>query len=233
MVEKLDVTIIVDNMPGEGLKNSWGFSAYIVSDSFRILFDADTDLNVVKYNVEKLGIPLLNTDFAVLSHHHHDHYGGFKYIGEVVPGLKIYVPPGEIGYLSEWGLNPVVNTATNKLMEDVWIVGPLKSGVWGIYEEALAIRIDDEGLLLAVGCSHPGVDNLAYEIYEKTGYTIYWVVGGYHSPSSTTLDRLARISRYISPAHCSGEEAKRYVRAKYPEKYIDVYTGYRITLPFK
>jgi len=233
MVKNLRVIIIVDNEPGAGLRNSWGFSAYIEADKYRILFDADTHPDILEYNIAKLRINLDKVDFAVLSHHHHDHYGGFKYVGRAVKGLTIYTPPGETNYLSEWGLKPIINYSTRKINDDIWIIGPIKTGLWGIYEEALAVKLDYEGLVMLVGCSHPGVDNLAMEAYSKIGSKIYWVVGGFHSPSSRTLDNLARLSKYISPAHCSGYNAKKYVREVYPEKYIHVYTGFTKDLPLK
>lgn len=39
------------------------------------------------------------------------------------------------------------------------------------------------------------------------------------------MDKLAEMSRYIAPAHCSGDEAKEYIRRKYRDKYINVRTG--------
>ncbi|GAB6135020.1 hypothetical protein JCM16307_05680 [Thermococcus prieurii] len=38
------------------------------------------------------------------------------------------------------------------------------------------------------------------------------------------------MTEFIAPAHCSGEEAKAYVRRKYPEKFVAVRTGSVIEL---
>jgi len=51
-----------------------------------------------------------------------------------------------------------------------------------------------------------------------------------HYPSAKTLDRLARVSEFIAPAHCSGNEAKAYVQRKYPEKFVSVRTGSAIEI---
>jgi 7,8-dihydropterin-6-yl-methyl-4-(beta-D-ribofuranosyl)aminobenzene 5'-phosphate synthase len=59
------------------------------------------------------------------------------------------------------------------------------------------------------------------------------VVGGYHSPSKEQIDRVASLSRYFSPAHCSGDAAKRYSYEKYPEKVVRIRTGSILELPFK
>ena len=228
MISKSKITILVDNEPGDNLKNSWGFSAYVETDKWTTLFDADTDPTVIKYNVEHLKIDLDKIDFAVLSHHHGDHYGGFEYIGSRRPGLKIFVPPGSLGYLEKWGLKPEVVYKPIKVAEDAWLTGPLKS--WGLHEHAFAFHLNGKGLIVLVGCSHPGVDKLALKAREISGKDVYWVIGGYHSPSMKTLDNLANISQYISPAHCSGEQAKTYVRTRYPEKYRYVHTGSIIEL---
>ncbi len=227
MVKSTKVTIIVDNKPSEGLKNDWGFSAYIETDEHVFLFDADTNLSVVEYNVKKLNIDLNKIEFAVLSHHHHDHYGGFAYIGKVVPGLKLYVPPGSTKMYEEWGLSPIVNEKTTEIIKDVYIVGPLEA--WeGFYEEALAIKVDDKGIVLVVGCSHPSADKLAFEAREKIGEDIYHILGGFHNPSHSVIDNLAKYSKYISPAHCSGVEAQEYTKRTYPEKFYDIRTGITI-----
>ena len=230
MVKQAKVIILVDNTPGNNMLNSWGFSAYIETEKWSILFDADTEPNVLKYNVEKLGVDLNNIDFAVLSHHHGDHYGGFKYIGSVRPRLKVFTPPGSVDYLSEWDLTPKIIYNESEVLDDAWLTGPLKSWRWGIYEQAFSFYVEDKGLIVLVGCSHPGVDTLVSKAKDISKKNVYWVVGGFHSPSRKALDNLARLSRYISPAHCSGEHAKTYVKNIYASKYIEVRTGSIIEL---
>lgn len=230
MVEKAEITILVDNAPGNNLKNSWGFSAYIETDKWIVLFDADTQPDVLRYNIRKLDIDLSKVDFAVLSHHHADHYGGFRYIGLARPNLKVFVPPGSTDYLKKWGLNPKIVYNEIEVAEDAWLTGPLKSWGWGIPEQAFSFYIRGRGVIVLVGCSHPGADNLASKAKEVSKKDIYWIVGGFHSPSKKTLDNLANISKYISPAHCSGDNAKMYIKEFFPSKYIQVQTGSLIKL---
>ena len=230
MTSKAKITIVVDNMPGKGLKNSWGFSALVEADNWSILFDADTDPSVIEYNIKKLNIDLNKISFAILSHHHGDHYGGFKYIGKIRPNLKVYIPPGSAEYLIRWGLKPQKVEKPLKLFDDAWLTGSLKSWKWGISEHAFSFYIENKGLIVLVGCSHPGADKLAAKAREISGYNVYWVVGGYHSPSYNVLDKLAEFSAYISPAHCSGDAAREYVKTKYPKKYVEVRTGTIVNL---
>ena len=226
MVKRLRITVVVDNEPGEGLLNEWGWSVYIESEKWTILFDADTSPRVLKYNFEKLKLDPKKITFAFLSHHHGDHSGGFEYIGREVPGLKVFVPPGVRNYLRDWGLDPVRVDGALVLVEDAWSTGPLWSiRGYSLYEHALAVKVDNVGLVVFVGCSHPGVDKLVEKAKKITGEEVYYVIGGYHKPSKRTLDNLAKLTKYMSPAHCSGDEAKNYVKNTYLEKYIPVKTG--------
>jgi len=228
MVEFLKLTVINDNVPGKGLINEWGWSILAESEKWIFLFDADTDPQVIEHNSKALGIDLKKLNFAVLSHWHGDHYGGFEYLGRVSRGLKVYVPPGETGLLEGWGLKEEVVRQPMKLAEDLWSTGPLG---FFIKEQAVGVFVNGLGYVVIVGCSHPGADRLASKIAEITKGNIYMVVGGYHEPPLSVLDNLAKISKLICPAHCSGERAKEYVRRKHPEKYCEVRTGSIIKLP--
>ncbi len=220
------IVVLVDNEPGEGLRAEWGWSAYIETENWKALFDADTNPKILEHNVNALGINLSDLNFSVLSHHHGDHYGGFEYVGRAKPGLKVYAPPGRIDYLKSWGLNPVTIYEAESIAENAWLTGPIGSSIWGIQEQSFAFYVNGRGLIVVVGCSHPGADKLALKAREISGKEdIYMVIGGYHSPSTRVLDNLARISRYICPAHCSGRRAKEYVRRKYPDQYCEVRTG--------
>ena len=96
MVAWVKITILDDNTPAEGLLSEWGFSAYVETPKFRILFDADTDPRVIEYNANALNVDLTKLDYAVLSHHHGDHYGGFEYIGRK---MTVSIPSDSIAPL--------------------------------------------------------------------------------------------------------------------------------------
>ncbi len=232
-MRKVRLLVINDNVPAPGLKNDWGWSVYIDMDDKSAIFDADTRPDILRHNIEKMGVEIGKTEFCVLSHHHWDHYGGFQYIGEVKPGLKVYVPPGNVDFLRKWRLDPVVVNKPQEIMDDVWISGPARSSPFGIREIAMGIRIDNTGLVVIVGCSHPGVDKLSAQLMELSGEEIFLVIGGYHSPSKKSIDRLASISRFMCPAHCSGDPAKRYVMEKYGDKYVEVRTGSEVIVENK
>jgi len=228
MVKHLKLTVVNDNEPGEGLINDWGWSTLLETEDWRVLFDADTDPAVIKHNFRVLGIDPGSIDFAVLSHWHSDHYGGFSYLGEVRPGLKVYVPPGPTSILRDWGLTPEVIREGTQPARDLVTTGPIG---YLIREQAIGVEVDGLGWVVVVGCSHPGADSLARKVAELTGGKIHMVIGGYHEPPRRVLDNLSEIAEVICPAHCSGDTAKEYVRRKYPNKYCSVRTGSVLEFP--
>lgn len=226
-IKGLKITIINDNEPGNGLKNEWGWSAILESEQWTILFDADTRPDVMENNSRILGIDFNDVDFAFLSHYHLDHYGGFEYIGKIRKNLRVYTPE-ESDLLMSFGLEPVALNHETMLYKHVHSTGPLK----GFFIKEHGLVIEGDGFnVLVVGCSHPGIDNLVMKAREIVGY-LYLTIGGFHDPSKRQIDRVAMASRYISPAHCSGDDAKNYVKSKYSEKYVGVRTGSRIRIPF-
>ena len=221
------LTVLVDNAPGPGLRNDWGLSLLIETPGWRSLFDADTDPAVLEFNAEKLGVDLASLDYAVLSHHHFDHSGGFSYVAAKRPGLTVYVPPGPADAIEALGLRPVITDRTTRVAAGAYVVGPLEA--WrGFYEQAFAVELPSGKILVLVGCSHPGADKLTERAAKDVGRDIYAVLGGYHSPPPSVIDRVAEIADKVCPGHCSGEAAKSYTASRYPDKYCEVRTGLKM-----
>ncbi len=230
----IKLIVLVDNEPGEGLKNSWGWSAYIEAWGKRILFDADTDPDVLEFNAERMNLDLSGLDYIVLSHHHYDHYGGLSYVARLNRGSSIYVPPGDTSYLTDWGLKPIVVKDKLMLEEKIHVTRPLFSSYASLYEIAMAVDAGEGEPLVLVGCSHPGVDRMVKAALEATGAVkAYYVVGGYHLPSESQIDNVASLSKYFYPAHCSGDAAKEYASQRYPDKLLPVRTGTKLILPIE
>ncbi len=230
------LTVLVDNEAGGGLRASWGLSILVEAGGLRVLFDADTEPEVLEHNARVLGVDLSRLDFAVLSHPHSDHYGGFEYVARVAPGLRVYTPAGAgrvASLLRRWGLRPVAVEGAS------WIEGPFgTTGVLegtymgrGIPEHALVVDLGGGRAAVLVGCSHPGVDRLVGAAREELGVKPVLVIGGFHAPPPEVLDRLAElVEGRICPIHCSGEEAKRYIRVNYPDAYCEARAGTVIEL---
>jgi len=224
------LVVLNDNEGSPGLRNEWGWSLYIEADSLRVLFDADTDYRVLEHNSRLLGVDLSRLDYAVLSHWHRDHYGGFPAVARASPGLTVYAPPGPSFRLERLGLRVEVVEEPATLPGGLMSTGPLYSSEYGLHEQALIVP-SPRGPILVVGCSHPGVDRLAQAAVDLVGGALFMIIGGFHSPPPEVIDRLAGlVDGYICPAHCSGEEAKRYVQSRYPTMYCGVRTGSEIVV---
>ena len=86
---KTKITVGIDNIPSEGLKQEWGLSLLIDYGDKKILLDTGgSDLFLRNY--EKLGIDIKDVDFGVLSHAHCDHANGIPAFFEHNSKAKFY-----------------------------------------------------------------------------------------------------------------------------------------------
>ncbi len=230
----LFLVVLVDNYRYDpGLESEWGVSIYVEAYGVKMLFDTGPDPDVLRNNALKIGVNLSDLDLLVLSHEHMDHVGGLKYVGEARPGLKVYIPKGSglTSYVRSLGLKPMVVNHTVEIIDNIYIIGPLYGPP---YEEALAINTR-YGLVLLVGCSHPGVDKFVEEAVKYTGAKPYIVIGGFHliGRSRSCVEKLADklvgmgIDK-IMPIHCSGDYIRSYLKTHYPDKYVEAGVGYEL-----
>lgn len=110
-------------------------------------------------------------------------------------------------------------------------------GTKEMHEVSLAFRTP-EGLVLIVGCSHPGIQNIVTEAAHLDG-RIDSIFGGFHllGTSDAEVFEIAedlhdrwRIAR-IGPGHCSGLPAFAALRDIYQDHYIYAGLGSVISLP--
>ncbi len=230
-LSKASIYVLVDNEANEGFISEWGLSLYVETNEWKALFDSGGSASVIRYNAEELGLDLKSIDFGFLSHHHGDHYGGFKYVGSIKPSLNIYTPPGDVSYLIEWGLKPIVVDKPLTISSSVWSTGPLRLRLWGIREHSMVIYVKGKGLVILVGCSHPGLKTIIDKALEVTGINdIYLIIGGFHSPPLNEIDYIAGKARFIAPLHCSGALVKEYLAMKYPDKYVALRAGDKLNI---
>lgn len=77
MIQKLEMTVLVDNVALEPLSGEWGLSILITADDRRILLDTGAS-GLFAQNAAQLGIDLDSVDTGVLSHAHYDHADGLE-----------------------------------------------------------------------------------------------------------------------------------------------------------
>ncbi len=105
----------------------------------------------------------------------------------------------------------------------------------GLHEVSLAIETP-RGLVVIVGCSHPGVGPIV-EGAQAIDTRIALVVGGFHLPGATeaAIDRTSAALRALgvqalAPAHCSGEVTMARLREQWRSRFIETGVGRRIDL---
>ncbi len=231
----LEIIVLVDNNPSPAgrLKNAWGISLLVRRNGTSVLFDTGPDPEVLRTNCEALGIVLSSVDFVVLSHEHADHTGGISYVISQKPGIRIYVPKGFdeglIRRMRGLGADVVVLEGPTELSDGIMTTGPLRGPP---SEQGLLVRgPSGSGWVLLTGCAHPGIEEMMRKAKDLTG-NLYAVIGGFHLIGAST-DRLERVVREIKevgvkevyPIHCSGDEARSFIREHLPEVYRDGHVG--------
>ncbi|MDK2372884.1 MAG: MBL fold metallo-hydrolase [Candidatus Korarchaeota archaeon] len=230
---QLELIILVDNNPFDGLKAAWGLSLLAKINGTSILFDTGPDPEVLRSNCEALGVDLSSVDFVVLSHEHADHTGGISYVISRNPGIKIYVPEGFdeglIRRMEELGADVVVLEGPTELDDGIMTTGPLRGPP---SEQGLLVRIPEgSGWVLMTGCAHPGIEEMMRRAKNLTG-NLYAVIGGFHliGADANRLRSLVEAIKEVGvkevyPIHCSGDEARFFIREHLPEAYRDGHVG--------
>jgi len=239
-LSRVEIIVLVDNNPNPqrpDLKTVWGISMLVKFGNTTILFDTGPSPQILKYNCKALGVNLSELTFVVLSHEHGDHIGGLSYVAEVKPKVKVYVPSKMSNYVKEWikSLNLTLIEVRDSIVitKGVVVIGQLYGPPW---EQALAINIS-RGLVILVGCSHPGVENIVAKAVKELGTKPYLVIGGFHMSSRSredcerTVKNLLKLGiRLIAPIHCSGDTIRKLLDEKYNEYYLRAYIGTKVEI---
>lgn len=225
LAEKMHIVVLVDNNPyRQDLEKAWGLSVYVEVGGVRLLFDTGPDPMVLEANARRLDIDLSKIDFVVISHAHGDHTGGLRLLTSIKPGITVYVPPDGslVSYVRSLGLKPVQVNNTVEVSRGIYVVKPLYGPP---IEGALAIKTD-KGLVILVGCSHPGVVNIVEQATRDIGVKPYIVLGGFHMSGASPQDVQKVVSQLVEmdvekiyPLHCSGDNVRSYLADHYKDNY--------------
>ena len=257
----LQITTLMDNrLTGrKDLLCEHGLSLLVSCCGKSILFDCGSSEKML-YNAHKLGIDPGKLDAVVLSHAHYDHAGGFRYLAERYPMIKVYTGPGffepkyarsdhcyrnlsagfDAGFLEELGIAHRIVEGTEEILPGVWAVSgfprqePLETIpdrflrlteaglVPDDFRDELCLTLDtDEGLVLLVGCAHPGILNMTRHVRGLFGRPVRAVLGGTHLMEADmprirkTVEALAQMGvTFLGLNHCSGDSAEALIRER-------------------
>jgi 7,8-dihydropterin-6-yl-methyl-4-(beta-D-ribofuranosyl)aminobenzene 5'-phosphate synthase len=198
------------------LKADWGFSCLVECFGIRLLFDTGTKGVLLLENMKVLGIDPKSIDEVFISHTHFDHSGGLGALINENENTKIYAPNPLRG-ISPAREVVYIEDEPMELNQYFYTTGLLKG-----MEQSLAIKTE-KGLVVIVGCSHPGVGDILKAVASYG--TPYALIGGLHG--FREFEVLKNLE-HICPTHCTQYISE--IKSLYPEKYIQGGVGEIIEL---
>jgi len=166
---------------------------------------------------------------------------GFYRKNETLPAEMRYYdgqPPAVMKFGAAWaGANFEPIDKTIEVAPGVWLIA-LVSDALGTRElKELSLAIDTpDGIVLVVGCSHPGIENIVAEA-SKINKRIHLIAGGFHlvvaaddviAKVATSLHDTYQVEN-IAPGHCTGEPTFSALRLAFGKHYF--YAGLGTVLP--
>jgi 7,8-dihydropterin-6-yl-methyl-4-(beta-D-ribofuranosyl)aminobenzene 5'-phosphate synthase len=206
MRDNVRISIIYDNTSQrEDLTADWGFACLIEAHGHRILFDTGASGELLMTNMELLGIGPSSIDGVFISHDHWDHTGGLSVILAANPTIRVWVPSGCKSVRPSKQVTVI--DGPQSLSAGLHTPGPL-----GGIEQSLVMPTD-AGVVVVVGCSHPGVGQILEAA--STNGRPYALIGGLHGFDD--YPRLAGLN-LICPTHCTQHIDE--IKSHYPEVYV-------------
>lgn len=159
----------------------------------------------------------------------------------LAPEQRYYngTPPEIMRFGSAWpGANFQLVDKNTDIAPDIHLLTLVsdKPGTLELRELSLAINTPD-GLVIVVGCSHPGLDKIV-ELASTINRRIHLIVGGFHlvvAPDAdiekivTALHDRFKVE-YVAPGHCTGEPAFTALKRTFGDHYIYPGLGTTLTL---
>lgn len=237
--ENVTVTILYDNyIYTEGTTADWGFSCLIEGIEKTILFDTGTRSSILLGNMEKLNKTTDILEAIVISHNHGDHTGGLNAILEQTTGLPVYFgqsfPASFEQNVDAKGGKSVRVDESVQICKNVYSTGEIQGHV---NEQALILDTE-KGLVVIVGCSHPGIVEMLKKVQEILDKKIYLVFGGFHLMNHTDEQIQAIIQEFrdmgvekCGATHCTGDHQIALFREAFGDNYVQMGVGQVLHFP--
>jgi 7,8-dihydropterin-6-yl-methyl-4-(beta-D-ribofuranosyl)aminobenzene 5'-phosphate synthase len=149
-------------------------------------------------------------------------------------------PPETMTFGTPWrGANFVWIDSLTEVVPGVFVISTVSQtpGTLELHELSLAVKTP-QGLVLLVGCSHPGIEKIV-EASTAVGPRVHTIVGGLHLVT-TPDSEIARIAGALhdqwkvdrlAPGHCTGEPAFMALQRAFGDRYVYAGLGTRVRLP--
>ncbi len=158
---------------------------------------------------------------------------GWQVVEEQGPSMLLggaVLVTGQIDRVTEFEKGfPLQHTRVDHGWEpDAWI--------WD--DQAIAVNVRDEGLVVLSSCSHSGIINILHHVRKVTGIQrVHGFVGGLHLTGGlfepiipATLERLTALEPdHVVPGHCTGWRAAHQLAAALPDAFASSNVGTTFT----
>ncbi|MEA2015826.1 MAG: MBL fold metallo-hydrolase [Actinomycetota bacterium] len=219
----------------KGLHSGWGVS-FLINDE--ILFDTGENGGRLLDNMKKLNVDIGKISSVVLSHDHWDHTGGLWHLLKRREGLKIYscpcFSPEFKKRVKKLKGRIIESDGIKEIKKNIFVTGEIAGEYKGSYmgEQSLVMKTG-RGLIIATGCSHPGIIKIIKQvIMDFPGMKIYLVFGGFHllHKSEEEIRPIAEEFKELGiekagPTHCTGDQAQMIFREVYKDNYVHIKVG--------
>ncbi|MFX0069554.1 MAG: MBL fold metallo-hydrolase [Candidatus Hermodarchaeota archaeon] len=220
-----EIYIAFENSSGhEGFLTGFGLS-FLIFNRFTenyLLFDTGSDGKILSHNIEQFDVDYSEISKIVISHNHAEHSGGLKSIYEKNSEIEIYVPVENLNvYRRTYPEATVVGVSEFKEIDtNIYTTGQLGNY---LKEQALFLRNFNDDLMVLVGCSHPGLDEII--TMARSLGKVKAVLGGFHNfRNFICLEGI----EFIGPCHCT--QHLNLIKERFPGQYNEIIVGN--ALPF-
>jgi 7,8-dihydropterin-6-yl-methyl-4-(beta-D-ribofuranosyl)aminobenzene 5'-phosphate synthase len=169
--------------------------------------------------------------------------GTFYRADTALPGRMRYFdgqPPGELRFGTPWPkANVTLVDSLTEVVPGAFIIATVSEtpGTLELRELSLALQTS-EGMVLLVGCSHPGIETIL-TASRPVADRVHLILGGLHlvTTPDTEIERITTSLhdqwhvRRIAPGHCTGEPAFAALQRTFGEAYVYAGLGTIIDLP--
>ena len=176
-------------------------------------------------------------DFLVLSHEHGDHIGGIPGFVRMKKNIPVVIPESFSGEFKnemvKSELEPVLVSNPALICENLYSSGEFAGP---IPEQALVLNTS-KGLVVMVGCSHPGIVEMLKEIKSAFNKNIYMVFGGFHllDKSEKEMENIIAEMKALGvvkcgAGHCTGDKQIKMFKDSFGTDFVELGVGNSIVI---